>query len=142
MFFLITDLTIVNDTTVTFVYSMKDQELHEFTMNVSNDAMGNIIENPDDVTGGFNATVSPSGPHFKVFPDGTAKVLLDLSVEAINAGDVNPLYDDAAFLCHLAMTQHINGDHGGSPNSHIMNHMLPSHNGCTLMCNGVSVNFH
>lgn len=140
--FYITDLTIIDDTTVTFVYRMGDQVLHEFTMTADNDVMEDIIDDYNEDPELIYDMLPPSGPHFRVFPDGTAKVLFDLSVEAINAGNVNPLYDDVAFLCHLAMNQHISGDHGNSPVNHIKNHMFPSHNGCTLMCNGVSVNFH
>lgn len=141
--FFITDLTIVDDTTVTFIYSMKDQELLRLKMNASNDVMVNIIDNFNEAPGTIiDNMVAPSGSHFRILPDGTAKVLLDLSIEAINASNVNPLYDNVAYNCFLAMAQHVNSNHGGSPVTHTKNHMFPSHNGCTLLCNGVSVNFH
>lgn len=140
--FFITDLAVVDDTTVTFTYRMGENILVEFTMNACNAALEDIIDDFDEEPAPADSKLSPTGPHFRVFPDGTAKVILDLSTDAINAASVNPLYDDAAYCCYRAMNQHINGDHGGSPVIHTKNHLFPSHIGCVLLCNGTPVNFH
>lgn len=126
--FSITDVSFVDDTTITFKFNLNDVLVTEFVMHGEQGFLNYITNNYEQQQEPNNVQTHVV-PHFEEIPCSTAKVVLYCGVECIDTSD--PTFDFSALRCYQRLLVH---SRSCASSFHSINHSGSNHLFCPIVC--------